>query len=412
MLQGKIAKATIRTSFVFGLRLVVQAGTLLLVARLLGPMQFGAFAGVAALAVLLGTLSTFGTHLVLLGEMSKNPASRQQVLNYALPTTLTCGGFLLTMFVLACTLVLRGSGVALEVLIAIGVAEILIQPLFALLAAELLALERTALSQLLQTLPLALRLVAAALVLLLDFSQPLEAYGYGYCMATALAWVVGAGRLQAPWPPLHRWRWPSRAEMRESVGYAVLNVTAMGPAELDKTLATKLLPLSSAGLYSAGARVIGATTLPVIALMLSALPRLFRDGQSQAQRTAHLLRCIFGATALYSVSLATVMWWCAPAFVWLFGAKYEGIEAVVRGLCVAIPGMAFRLVAGNTLMALGEPWMRAGFEMMGLLVLTLSATVLTERLGVRGMPVALVCSEWLMAALGVGLIMYIRRGKV
>ncbi|MGH8403185.1 MAG: lipopolysaccharide biosynthesis protein, partial [Gammaproteobacteria bacterium] len=59
--KGPIARGTIRTGIVLGLRLLVQAGTLLLVARLLGPREYGAFAGVAALAVMLGTLATFGT---------------------------------------------------------------------------------------------------------------------------------------------------------------------------------------------------------------------------------------------------------------------------------------------------------------------------------------------------------------
>ena len=63
-MQGPIARGTIRTSFVLGLRLLVQADMLLIVARMLGPHQFGAFAGVAALAVILGTLLTFGIHLV------------------------------------------------------------------------------------------------------------------------------------------------------------------------------------------------------------------------------------------------------------------------------------------------------------------------------------------------------------
>ena len=66
MFKGAIARSTIRTSFVLGLRLVVQAGTLLLVARMLGPEQYGAFAAIAALAVLMGTFATFGTHFVLL----------------------------------------------------------------------------------------------------------------------------------------------------------------------------------------------------------------------------------------------------------------------------------------------------------------------------------------------------------
>ena len=403
-MNGPIARGTIRTTFVLGLRLLVQAGTLLLVARMLGPHRFGAFAGVAALAVMLGTLSSFGTHLVLLGEVSKEPTRREQVLPYAVPSTLLCGGLLLAIYLLICTFALRESKVAIDVLLAIGIAEMLLQPLFALPASEHLALGRVARSQLLQTLPLALRLAAAAAVFVLHPVDLLAAYAYGYLVASVIALGVATTTMPGPWPAPRTWRLPTRTELRDTAGYAALNITATSPAELDKTLATKLLPLSSAGLYAAGARVIGATTLPVIAMMLSALPRLFREGQDQPRRTARLLRWIFAATLGYSVALAVVLWFIAPVLVWIFGAKYDGIQHMIHWLCLAVPGMALRLAAGGILMALGKPWMRVGFEVAGLVVLIIAADVLTARLGAAGMPLALACSEWMMTMIGIGYI--------
>lgn len=399
-MTGSIASSTIRTSAVLGLRLAVQAGSLLLVARLLGPQQFGAFVGVAALAALLGTLATFGTHLVLLGEMSKDPGRRAQVLPYAMPTTLVCGCVLLAIFLLICTLALQGNGIDWRVLLAIGVAEMLVQPLSFLAAAELLALERTARSQLLQTLPLFLRLVAASAVFALQPNEALAMYGYGYCIATAIALAVTVGCMPQVWPHPRQWRWPTGGELQESVSFAVLNLTAMGPAELDKTLAVKLLSPTAAGLYVAGARIVGAVTLPVIALMLTAMPRLFREGQNQPQRTARLLRWIFAATTLYSMVLATALWWCSPLFVWLLGDKYEGVDEVIRWLCVAVPGMALRIAAGSALMALGKPWMRAGFEIVGVATLIAVAILVTAHERAHGMPLALAFSEWVMALLG------------
>lgn len=399
-MKGPIARGTIRTSFVLGLRLLVQAGTLLLVARMLGPHQFGAFAGVAALAVILGTLSTFGTHLVLLGEVSKEPEQRTEVLPYAVPTTLLCGSGLLVIYLAICMLILREADVSLAVLLAIGITETLLQPLFGLPAAEHLALGRTARSQLLTTLPLALRLAAAALVFLLHPVNPLAAYSYGYLVASLIALAIATVTMPAPWPRFVHWRPPNKAELRHSAGYAALNITATSPAELDKTLAAQLLPLGVAGLYAAGARVIGAATLPVIAMMLSALPRLFREGQDQPKRTARLLRWLFAAALGYSVALAVLLWLIAPVFVWLFGPKYNGIEHMIHWLCLAVPGMALRMAAGNVLMTLGKPWMRVSFEVIGLIVLVIAATMLTTRFGPAGMPQALACSEWGMAIIG------------
>lgn len=409
--KGPIARGTFRTSAVLVLRLLVQAGTLLLVARLLGPREYGAFAGIAALAVLLGTLATFGTHVVLLAEVAKDATRCEQVLPYAIPTTLLCGAALLLVYLLVCTLALREAGVSLAVLLAIGMTEMWLQPLFSLPATEHLALGRIARSQLLTILPLTLRLVAAAAVFMLHPADLLAAYGYGYFLASLIALIVATVTMPAPWPRPHLWRLPHKLELRTAVGFAVLNITATTPVELDKTLATKLLPLAASGLYAAGARVIGAATLPVIAMMLSALPRLFREGQEDPKRTSSLLWWIFAAAFVYSISLAIVLWLIAPVFVWVFGAKYHGIEHVIHWLCLAVPGMALQMAAGSVLMAFGRPWMRVGFELVGLLVLLVSSTLLVPHWGLQGMALALVCMEWAMTVLGIGFVVYVRRNR-
>ncbi|MDD4888072.1 MAG: oligosaccharide flippase family protein [Thiomonas sp.] len=410
-LAGPIARATLRTSSVLGLRLFAQAGTLLLVARMLGPHDFGAFAGVAAVAVMLGTLSTFGTHIVLLAEVSRDPQRRASVLPFALSTTLICGSLLFALYLLLATTLLGAAGIGMSVLVALGLAELILQPLLNLPGAEHQGHGRIATSQLLITLPLALRLLAAATVWLLHPVDPLRDYAFGYLGASALALVVATLSLRQPWPALRDWRLPRLAELRHAAGYAVLNLTATGPAELDKTLALKLLPLAAAGVYAAGARVIGALTLPVIAMMLAALPRLFREGQTDPARGTRLLRWVFAAALGYSLLLAAALWIAAPLFDLLFGPRYKGLGDIIRWLTLAVPGMALRITAGSALMALGKPWMRVWFELGGLLVLTAAALALAPRLAWSGLPLALACSEWSMALLGWLLVSASRRSR-
>lgn len=409
-MKGPIALGTLRTSMALGLRLVVQAGTLLLIARMLGPDQFGAFAGVASLAVLLGTLSTFGTHLVLLGEVSKEPARREQVLPYAIPTTLGCGSVALVLYLMVCTFVLDEAGIAIPVLLLIGITETLLQPLFGLMASEHHALGRIARAQLLQLLPLGLRLMAAGTVFALDLHHPLTVYAAGYTAASVVALVFGASKLPARWPSWHHWRLPYRREWTEAFGYAAINITKAGPAELDKTLALKLLPLEAAGVYAAGARIVGAITLPITAMTLSALPRLFREGQSPSQSTRQLLWWMYGAALGYSVVLASAMWLAAPVLGTIFGPQYQGMDEVIRWLCIAIPGMALRLVAGNALMALGKPWMRVGFEFFGLLLLITTSIIFTKNNILTGMPIAISITEWTIAATGL-IFIFLRKNK-
>jgi O-antigen/teichoic acid export membrane protein len=405
-MKGPIARGTIRTTFVLGLRLVIQAGTLLLVARMLGPHRFGAFAGVAALAVLLGTLSTFGTHLVLLREVSKDPTRRNEVLSYAIPTTFLWGCVLLGIYVLVCTLALRGKAIATPALLTIGIAEILLQPSLTLRAAEHHGLGRIARSQILQILPLALRLIAAGALLLSNAPSPLTAYSYGYLVAALIALGIATKTVPRPWPSVWKYRIPSRQQLRNAAGYAALNITAASPGELDKTLATKLLDLSAAGVYAAGARVINATTLPISAMTLAALPRLFREAQRQSWRTTRLLRWLFFTAFAYGVALAVLLWIAAPAFVWVFGPQYDAIQHTIRWLTLAVPGMALRKVAGTVLVAAVRPWLRVAFEIIGVVLLVICALLFAIPYGISGMAIALVCSEWAMAICGAGLVIH------
>jgi O-antigen/teichoic acid export membrane protein len=405
-MKGPIARGTMRTTFVLGLRLPVQAGTLLLVARMLGPHQFGAFAGVAALAVLLGTLSTFGTHLVLLAEVSKNPARREKVLPYAVPTTLLTGCALLAIYLTVCVLALQDAGVSLRVLLLVGSAELLLQPLITLCASEQQGLGRIAWSQILTTLPMLLRLVAATVVFASDAGNPLDAYAWGYVLASLVAlWVVLA-TLPASWPLPNKWRLPAPAVLQGAAGYAALNITAAGPAELDKTLAAKLLPLEAAGVYAAAARVVGAAIMPINAMTTSALPRLFREGQTRTKSTISLLRWMFGTSFAYGLLIAMALLAAAPLFDLIFGTKYRDIAHVIRWLCLATPGIALRRVAGSILMAVNRPWARFGFEASGLAVLTITSVFATAQLGAIGMPIALCASESVMAALGIFLVAF------
>lgn len=397
-MKGPIARATLRTSAVLGLRLVAQAGTLLLVARLLGPARFGAFAGIAALAVLLGALSTFGTHLVLLRELAHSHERRDAVLPFALGATLLCSGVLFLLYVGIAGFGLRPAEMGLEVVLCIGLAELLLQPLLLQTGVEHQAQGRIARSQLLVNTPVFLRLLVACGVWIARTAHPLEAYVWGYLAVAGLALVLGLRSLETPWPSLSRMRLPRSTEWRDASGFAVLNLTALGPTELDKTLALRLLPLAAAGVYAAGARVIGAAVLPVIALLLAALPRLFREATQP--HGISLLRWLFFISVGYGVMAAIGLWLAAPLVEWLFGTQYQGITEVLHWLAIAVPGMALRFAAGGALMARGRPWLRAVFEILGMCVLFLTAIVLASNYPIRGLPLALACSEWVMATVG------------
>jgi O-antigen/teichoic acid export membrane protein len=404
LLKGPVASATIRTTFVLGLRLVLQAGTLLLIARVFGPSLFGAYIGIAALAILLGTLTTFGTPLVLMGEASQAFQRRLRVLPYCVSTTLISGSLLFVIYVLLVNSLFGESPVSTGVILVIGLTELLIQPLMGFPSAQLQAQRRIAASQLVHLVPLGLRF----LVILYLFFRPVEGPLTVFVIASLLAGIIGlliaSLALPKAWPAFRHWRLPTRLELRRAAGFAVLTATARGPTEIDKSLAARLLPLATAGVYSGAARIISAMTIPVVAMVQAALPTLFAQARQVTGISPRMLLAMYVAAFLYGSAAALLMWLFVPAIVWLFGDAYAGIGHAAGLLCAAIPGTTLRMTSGTILIVCNRPWARAFYEASGVAVLFASAIWLTPRLGITGMIGAYVATEWIMAVLAAGLV--------
>lgn len=404
--MGPITKSTIRTSFVLGMRLLIQTATLLLVARLLGASNYGLFAGITALAVLIGTFSTFGTHLVLLGEVSKSPTRCAQILSYAIPTTLIFSSILFLLYIGICSLLFYSLSPSLIVIICIGLTEIILLPLFLLSTIEELALGKTAQSQLWVIFPLALRTVAAALVLFIDSAEPLILFSWLYLGSAVIALYCRKLFKPDAWLNPKGWRLANKQELKNSAGYAALAVTAAGPTELDKMLAVKLLPLGMSGIYVAAARVMGAVALPIMALLLVVLPRLFRTHDTLANSSSKLNTWIVITVLIYSAAISSVLWWFAPWIELVFGSHYHGMTNLLRWLCYVIPLLLLRISLANILMSMDKPWLRALIETLGMVILVLSAVILSSYFSVLGIIFALAVSEATMVILSLIIVFY------
>ncbi len=405
--KGPIARSTVNTTGVLLLRLAFQVITLLVVTRMLGSAQFGAYAASAALAILCGSLGTFGTHLILLGEASKDASTRGAILSYALPTTLIVGSILFIPYATLALLLIRHTGISVWVVLALGVAELLLQPLIVLATVEHQAHGRIARSQLLIIMPLGLRMLAAVAVWRIGLNHALVAFAFAYLLAAGLGLAVAARTLPLAWPRMRDWRLARLSELQQSAGYGVLALTALAPGELDKTLAMKLLPLHIAGVYAAGTRVINALTVPVMALLISSTPRLFRENAASAPRAtrpSRLFPLLFSLALAYGLLASILLRETASLIALAFGVGYRDLAQVLPWLALAVPAVTLRIAAGAILVTQSRPWIRAGFEVSGIAVLAISAMALAPGRPIAGMPLALACAEWMMAIVGWGLV--------
>jgi len=399
--MGPIAAATLRTSVVFGLRLALQALSLVLVARVLGPHLYAAFAATLGVAFLAGAVSTFGTHLVVLSESSKAEGQSIAALRFAPPVTIGVGLVLLAAYAGWVITWMRDDGISPVAILAIGVAEILAMPLLQLVAAELQGKGKIAGSQMLLLAPLVVRCAAIAIIQLTSPPDSLLAFALAYTAGVA-AIVLGTSATLAPWLlRIKAWRIPRWRQLKNCAGFAAVNLAALGPAEADKVLAFRVLEPLSAGIYSAASRVIGAAVGPIVALMIAASPRLFREAPtSTVNGTAiRLERGLMLASVATGVSLAIALIVASPAFDYLFGSKYEGIGEIVAQFAWVVPLMGLRITTGNIVMTRGRPFVRAVTDALGLGVLCLAAILGAPQYGIAGMIAAVCAAETVVLVL-------------
>ena len=261
-MRGKLARSSLRTSALLGLRILTQAVVLVLLTRLLGPRLYGSFAAVASLAVVLGLLPNLGAGFVMLARSTRDGSGTADVWRYAWPMTVLLGLFLLVVYVVTAGYITRPS-LSMHILLALGASELLLTPFTMLLSFALQARERVPLSQAVQWLPLGLRIVATLPCFWFVDEQRLSAYAtlqlFASMLGAGLGLWITRRYVRLDWRP----RRATRHELCEGASYAAMNLVAANPSELDKIIAVRAVGTHDAGVYAATSRVMAAAVTPV-----------------------------------------------------------------------------------------------------------------------------------------------------
>lgn len=395
-----LAGTSARTLGVHALRLGVQVALLLALANWLGAADFGEYAALTALGLGLGACASFGLGFRVLAVSARSPEAGRRVLASAIGATLLSAVLLLPLYLVLAVGVLDSAAGAAPLLL-IGLSELLLVPLLALLGHRQHGLGRVSLSQFVLWLPMVLRLAGLGLLVAAGRPPSLEHYapvhGAGALLALGAVWLGSR-------PPGGRLPWPARprlAVLRSGLPYAAMNFTAGAPTEIDKALALRLLGAGETGLYALGARGLAVVTLPVMALVQAALPRLLGAPAAGNAASVALARWTVALALTYGLLAAVLLHLVlAPLLHWALAPGFAGIGPLVGHLALAAPFMSLRVAAGALLFAAGRPGLRSALEGGGSVLLAVLALLLAPALGWAGLVWAVIAAEAFMALLG------------
>ncbi|ROH93401.1 hypothetical protein ED208_02460 [Stagnimonas aquatica] len=405
---GALARNTALATAWQGVRLALQFAYLILVARVLGVEDYGVFAGSLALAASLSPLVGWGYGMILVQEVSRSPQRFPEFWAKAL-RAVALSGPITAAFMLALAPLLLPVESHWTVILLIAAAELIAMPLVVAGSQAYLGHERLGWTMFNHVQLNLVRFGAVAMLAALGRGGLLEfawAYFGATVMAAALSFVQVHQAFGTP-----EWRQSGLSgRFREGLFFSLSVVANTAHGELDKALLLRLGSAAAAGNYSLANRVVSATAMPLIAYILAAVPRLFREGQ-QGTSAALALR-LLPPILVYGIAVAAGLVACAPLLPWVFGAEYSETLRFVCWLALLPLLVGVSQLGLNVLSASGRQRTRVKLEWIALGANVGLNIVLIPLWGAQGAVLAMLSSQSLLALMPIAAIALLERNAM
>ena len=320
---------------------------LIYVARSLGPQDYGIYAYVFSIALLLGSLTQLGLDGLVIRELLKNPHDQAEILGTTAALRLAVAA------VMAAGIV--GFGYAVEQhtyqeqqLFLAAAVTVFVGPASAVVACWFKA-------KLQAVYPSISNIIASAAAGAMKIGFLAGGLGVVWVgVGQALGVIVGAGVIVLLYarlggPSYSEWRFSlsrARSLLGESWKLLVGSTFAMIYMQIDITMLRLMVNSEAAGEYAIAARVVMMTTLFAGALTTTLFPSLIRaHADDDTLRYHAMLRGTFGMMFVSSYVLVVGFVLLGPTIlVVAFGAEYAASETALVLLSMVLPFAFARMV--------------------------------------------------------------------
>ena len=405
-MAGTLRRNFLNLLFARGLTLALALVNAVLLARYLGPKDFGLYSYAFSVTTIVFGLADLGLSSHVARLLRLEPARRTTLLNAFARLTNTMSLLLsAAVIVLAWVLVTdRLTRWALTLVCLPQFFRAAAVPVRALLTSE----------EQIPQLGLQELAIRAGTLLLLLVTMLLR---QGVLM---MVWVSAVPML-ASYAYLRRRYWPSdsgsssaRNELaglsRQAWAFTLYALFYAAYFQIDVVLLEKLQPLTNVGYYGAATRFIYPLLQVSSALMTSAFPRLVTVADSQRRRfNLKLLMTLVGVGVLFAVCLAGSASWLLPLLV---GKRYAPAVLTLQIMALYVPLTFVQALGANILLAAGRIRALVGVYGSGLVANVALNLWLIPRYAHNGCAVATVAAEALVLAITAGCVWSSWRGSL
>lgn len=347
ILRSRLVGSTAIMTVGNGARLLLGAVTFVIVARAMGNEQFGTFATVVAVAMIVTVFSSLGSDTLVVRRASRNAEEFPSALRTGLTFLSITGPVLLVVYVVAARIVV-GPSASIPLLVLVGISDILCQPLNNICAASFLGLSRPIGTAWLNIVFTGIRVLGAIIWVYVAAEHTALSWSLFYAIGSFLAAALSLAQVMMmigrPGGPV---RW---SEWYDGFHFALQNSFSSSFRQIDRPVIAHLSSLAVVGLYAAAFRIADAASMPVQAIMYATFNKFFQLGE---KGTSHSLRFALrilpfavGAGVISGVAVAVV----APFAPLLLGPAYAGTRNELLMLSALPTLLAFSYVGGDILL--------------------------------------------------------------
>jgi O-antigen/teichoic acid export membrane protein len=302
-----------------------------IIARCLGPKEYGGFIAVAAMASMISPFVGIGTGSLLVKNVSREPGLFAECWGNCLAATAASGIALDVLTILLASAFLP-KHITLLAIALICTADMVLVRFLDMAVWAFQAFERLSVNAHLNVLISFLRLIGVIVLALWVRHPTVLAWSVVYFGASlgssiaAIVWVTAS--LGKPTLNLRR----LASEWSEGSYFAVSTAAATIYNDIDKTMVARLSTLEATGIYGAAYRLIDVAFIPIRALLNAAYPRFFRSGAKSWRSAFGYGRQLFQTTWPYALLVSIGLAIGAPVVPKILGPAYANVTEALRWL--------------------------------------------------------------------------------
>lgn len=346
-----------------GLRLVIQGGCFVVIARSLGASNYGAFIGAASLVAIFSPFATLGFGNLLIKNVVRDRSLFPRYWGNALVMSVVSGAILLAGITGVARFALPPS---IPTLLVVMVAA---SDLFAARVTDLACLAFQSFEQMAWTARInvtlsVLRLLGAIVAVKIWVHPTALQWGFIYCAASCLCAVFSIAIVSRQFGRPRFDMLEMLSDLAEGFHFATGLSAQTIYNDLDKTMLSRLSTLDATGIYAAAYRLIDVAFVPVRSLLWAASPGYFRAGEHGIRASVGYLKRLLPKAVAYALLVFLVLMAAAPLIPRILGPEYARSVEALRWLALLPLMRTIHTLYGDALAVTGHQKVRMHLQVL------------------------------------------------